>query len=118
MKKTNYKTGLAAEALCRMALRIKGYGIVASRYRGYCGEVDIIAVRGKALALIEVKARPSLDLAAEALSAAQRLRLESAADEFLSRHPGFCKHDMRFDMMLVAPWRWPVHIVNAWQAKR
>ncbi len=40
--KTNHKTGLAAEALCRLALRLKGYRIVAARYRSPLGEIDIV----------------------------------------------------------------------------
>jgi putative endonuclease len=117
MKKTNYRTGLAAEALCRLALRLKGYGIVAARYRSKLGEIDIVAARGRCLALIEVKARASHTEAAEAVSARQRERLERAAGDFLARHPRLNRHQLRFDVMLVAPWRWPVHIADAWRPK-
>lgn len=115
MKKTNYKTGLAAEALCRVALRLKGYSIVAARYRSPMGEIDIIARRGGSLALVEVKARPSREAAAEAILQHQRERLERAALNFLARHPHLSQHQLRFDVMLVAPWRWPVHITDAWR---
>jgi len=115
MKKTNYRTGLAAEALCRMALRLKGYGIIASRYRSPLGEIDIVASRGPCIALVEVKARPSREVAAEAVGTRQRERLERAANDFLARHPHLNRHQLRFDVMLVAPWRWPVHIADAWR---
>lgn len=105
-----------AEALCRLALRLKGYGIVESRYRSKLGEIDIVAVRGRTLALIEVKARPSRLEAAEAISPHQRGRLTRAAADFLARNPRFNGHITRFDVMLVTPWRWPMHIQNAWDA--
>ena len=115
MKKTNYRIGLAAEALCRVALRLKGYSIIAARYRSPVGEIDIIAKRGHSLALVEAKARPSGDIAAEAIQKRHRQRLENAAGDFLARHPHLGKHELRFDVMPVAPWRWPVHIADAWR---
>lgn len=115
MKKTNHRTGLAAEALCRVALRLKGYSIIAARYRSPLGEIDIIARRGRSLALVEVKARPSKETAAEAILPRQRQRLERAAAAFLARHPQLSQDHLRFDVMLVAPWRWPVHITDAWR---
>jgi putative endonuclease len=117
MKKTNHRTGLAAETLCRLALRLKGYSIVAARYRSPFGEIDIIARRGKSLALIEVKARPTKELALYAVQPEQRARLERAATDFLARHQHLNRHQPRFDVMLVAPWRWPVHIADAWRPK-
>ena len=115
MKKTNYRTGLAAEALCRLALRLKGYSILAARYRSPLGEIDIIARRGKSLALVEVKARPTRDIAAEAIGPQQQARLARSATDFLARHPHFSRHQLRFDVMLVTPWRWPEHIADAWR---
>lgn len=115
MKKTNYRTGLAAEALCRLALRLKGYAILAARYRAPQGEVDIVALRGKDLAFVEVKARETRDAAAGAISPRQQERLARAANDFLARHPRFSQHQLRFGAMLVSPWRWPAHIRDAWR---
>jgi putative endonuclease len=66
------------------------------------------------LAVIEVKARDSLAVAAEAVSPRQRARIAGAARLFLSRHPRFAGHSIRFDIMLVMPRRWPRHVVGAW----
>lgn len=115
MKHSSYRTGLAAEALCRWALRLKGYRILASRYKSPLGEIDIVASRGSTLVLIEVKARPTEGEAAEAILPRQRQRLQRAALDFLARHPHFSGHDVRFDVMLVARGRWPVHIRDAWR---
>lgn len=113
--RTSYTTGLSAEAFCRLALRLKFYRILASRYRSPLGEIDIIAVRGKIVALIEVKARSTESKALESISSKQRERLQRAAQDFLARFPGFNNYNLRFDAMLVAPKQWPKHIKDAWR---
>lgn len=115
MKPTRYRTGLRAEALCRLALRLKLYRIIASRYRSRLGEIDIIAARGKVLALIEVKARPTNEEALQAVSPQQRERLQRAALDFLAHHPQFNHHIVRFDIMMVSPHHWPRHVPDAWR---
>lgn len=112
-KTTTYKRGLWAETLCCLVLRLKLYRIIARRYKTGLGEVDIIATRGSTLVIIEVKARKSYDVAAAAISQHQRSRLIRAASAFLAHHPFFQSHDIRFDAMFVSPWRWPVHLENA-----
>jgi putative endonuclease len=113
--RTSYRTGLFAEALCRWVLRLKGYRILASRYQSPLGEIDIVALSGNTLVVAEVKARPSEREAMESILPRQRQRLQRAALDFLSRHAHFSNHDLRFDIMLVAPRRWPIHIKDAWR---
>lgn len=116
MTRKAYRLGLWAEALCRFALRLKGYTVLASRYKTPVGEVDIIAVRRDALVFVEVKARGGMAQAAEAISMRQRKRILRAAQYFALRHGArFARHCWRFDAMLVAPWRWPRHIESAWR---
>ena len=114
---TTYQTGLFAENLCRVALTLKGYRLLASRWRCPLGEIDIVAARGRTLAMIEVKARASRRAAMESLSPHQQQRLERAARTYLSQNPHFNRHALRFDVMLVTPYRWPEHIPNAWQPR-
>lgn len=109
------RTGLMAEALCRLALRLKGYRILAARWRCPQGEIDILATRGDTLAVVEVKARPTLAEAAAAIRPHQQARLARAGAVFLARNPSFAGHTIRFDAMLVLPRRWPRHIENAWE---
>lgn len=106
-----------AEALCRCVLRLKGYGILASRQRSKLGEIDLIAARGRVLAFVEVKARPSVREASEAIMPQQRARIVRAAADFLTRNPRYNGYTLRFDAMLVRPWRWPKHIMSAWEAE-
>ncbi len=107
--------GRYAEALCRLALRLKGYRIEAVRARTPMGEIDIVARRGGALAIVEVKARRDTTKFADPVSPRQRARLERAAAAFLGRHGGLAGLAVRFDVMLVRPWRWPEHIPDAWR---
>lgn len=111
--------GRWAEILCVISLTLRLYRVLA---RGHItgrgtgrGEIDIVAKRGALIAFIEVKARPTLDQAAEALSTAQRRRLTRAALAFMAPRPELAGAAMRFDAMLVTPWRWPVHLIDAWR---
>lgn len=110
-----WKAGLMAETKCVWYLRLRGYRVLARRLRTPVGEVDIIARRGRVLAIIEVKARRRLDVAAESLSPRQRRRIARAADWFLAGHPECRKLQVRFDAMLLSPWRLPRHLAGAWR---
>ncbi|HMM14079.1 MAG TPA: YraN family protein [Parvibaculum sp.] len=110
-----HEAGLRAEALAALVLRLKGYRILARRIRTRAGEIDLIARRGRTIAFVEVKARAGLDGAAEALLARQRARLVRAAELFVAGRPALSGLDMRFDMVLVAPRRWPRHLADAWR---
>ncbi len=107
--------GRRAEALAALFLRLKGYRIVARSYRTRLGEIDIIARRGRMLALVEVKYRRHKDIAAWSISPAQCHRIENAARGFLAAHPSFAGFDIRFDAVLMAPWTWPRHLTDAWR---
>jgi putative endonuclease len=107
--------GRMAETLAVLALRLKGYRIMARRLRLAAGEIDIIAARGRTVVFVEVKARADAAAATEALTPRQQRRLLRAAEQYLGRQPHLAGRDLRFDLMLVAPRRWPVHVVDAWR---
>ncbi len=109
-----YGRGRRAETLAAWWLRLKGYRILARGFRVAAGEIDLIARRGRLLALIEVKARPSLEQAAAAILPRQRARIARAAEVYLQRHPGLAGLSLRFDVVLLAPGHLPRHLVNAW----
>jgi len=106
--------GLLAETLCAWTLRFKLYRILARHWRTPVGEIDLVALRGRTVAFVEVKARASLTGAAEALLPRQRQRIARAAAHFMLTRPDLVGFDQRFDVMLVAGGRLPVHLVNAW----
>ena len=107
--------GRRAEGLAAYWLRLKGYRILARGFRVGVGEIDLVARRGRVLALVEVKARARLAEAGESVSRRQRERISRAAKAFLQRHPRLGKLDLRFDVVLIAPGHWPRHIADAWR---
>ena len=70
-----------------LLLRLKGYRIVARRYKTPVGEIDLVALKGKRLAFVEVKRRKSLEDAAWTLPTRQRRRIVRAAQYWLAAHP-------------------------------
>ena len=76
-------TGRRAEILSAWLLRLKGYRILARRFKTPVGEIDLIAKRASTIAFIEVKARPTAAAAMESVSARQRRRITRAALVFL-----------------------------------
>ena len=110
------RRGRAAEWLCLWHLRLRGWRIVARGWRCPSGEIDILARRGKVLAVIEVKSRAEIATAASALAPRQRRRIARAAEAFLLSRPDLAGLDLRFDLMLVAPLRPPRHWPAAWRA--
>jgi len=113
-----YRRGHRGEWLAALALIAKGYRIVARRYRTKLGEIDLIARRGDLVLIVEVKARPTLSLAMEAIGRESEWRIEGAADLWLMRQRDHGRLSLRFDMVAVLPWRWPVHVPNVFQGRR
>lgn len=107
--------GLRAETLAAWWLRFKGYRILARGFRVPQGEIDLIARRGRVLAVVEVKRRDSLASASDAVSPRQRRRIEQAAAVFLQRRPALAHCQLRFDVFLLAPRHRPRHLVDAWR---
>jgi putative endonuclease len=111
-----FRLGLSAESRAAAYLIAKGYRIVARRWRSPAGEIDIVARRRNTLVFVEVKARATLDLAAESVLAPQRRRIIGAAEAWLAKNPDAADLDMRFDAVLVAPGSIPRHIEAAFDA--
>jgi len=109
--------GISAESRAAAYLVAKGYRIAARRFRSPVGEVDIVARRGRVLVFVEVKARATLDAAAESLQQRQQRRIAAAAAAWLSLNPHDIDKDIRFDAVLVAPGKIPRHIPAAFEAE-
>ncbi len=110
-----FRLGLSAEARAAAFLAAKGYRIAARRWRCAAGEVDIVARRGNLLVFVEVKARERLDDAAYSVTERQQRRIAAAAAAWLSTNPDDAARNIRFDALLIAPRRWPVHIAAAFE---
>jgi putative endonuclease len=107
-----YRKGHRGEWLAALALMLKGYRIVARRFRTPLGEIDLIARRGNLVAIVEVKARPTLAEAMESVSFTAQRRIDAAADLWLARQPDHARLSLRYDLVAILPRRWPVHVEN------
>jgi putative endonuclease len=108
--------GISAESRAAAWLIAHGYRILARRWKSPLGEIDIIAARRHTLIFVEVKARASLDEAAEAVTERQKQRIAAAAEVWLANNPQPTIRDMRFDAILVAPGKLPRHIPAAFES--
>jgi putative endonuclease len=115
-RQRRYQRGHIAELVAAALLLCKGYRILARRHRTRLGEIDLIAVRGKRLAFVEVKRRPTLDEAKQSIGEKQTQRLAAAAEQWVWQHPAYHAHEIGLDAVMVAPGRWPCHLVNALQS--
>ena len=111
------KRGRSSERLAAWWLRLKGYRIVARGVRTPVGEIDLVARRGRRLALVEVKRRATLAAAAEAIRPQQQARIARAAEAFLKRRPDLAGLTLGFDALLLAPGRRPRHLTDAWSRR-
>lgn len=108
--------GLSAESRAAAFLLARGYRILARRFKTPLGEIDIVARRRGVLVFVEVKARASLDAAAEAVTARQQARIIDAAQYWLAANPAAVESPIRFDAILVAPGTIPRHLPGAFDA--
>ena len=110
--------GRAAEWTAALWLIAKGYRIIARSFRVSGGELDIVALppfwQPRILVFIEVRARTTAEAAAESVNAGKRDRVARAASQFCAQRRKLAQLPWRFDLILLAPGRWPQHVANAW----
>ena len=117
-RRARQASGRLAETLAGWWLRCKGYRILAHNWKTPMGEIDLIARRGNLIAVVEVKHRPTEDAGLNAIRPKQRERIERAALAFLGRMPGVADLSIRFDVMLVTPYRPLRHLQDAWRPEK
>ena len=105
--------GHFAELIALTYLRLKGYRLLAQRFKTPQGEVDLIMRRGDVTAFIEVKARSSRDHGVEAVTITQSKRISAAARFWMARDKISNRNFCRFDIVVVSPYLLPHHIENA-----
>ena len=109
---TSDRIGRSAEAKAAWWLRLKGWKILERRFRTPVGEIDLVVRRGDVIAFVEVKARPTQNAGLEAVQGKQKRRWRRAADAWLARHPAHQELTLRFDLVVMVPWRLPLHVQN------
>lgn len=106
--------GRFAEQLAALWLMLRGWRILGFRLKTPHGEIDLLARRGRILAVVEVKSRASIDAALASVHPTQRARLLRAGENLALRRPALAGLAVRLDMVALAPGRWPRHIPDAW----
>ncbi|MBL8780203.1 MAG: YraN family protein [Alphaproteobacteria bacterium] len=111
--------GTAGEWLAAALLRAKGYRILARQFRALGGELDIVALTPpwspRTIVFVEVRARGTVEQAIESVGAEKRRRVEAASSQFCVRKPKLNGFPRRYDLVLLAPGRWPHHVIDAWR---
>lgn len=106
-------SGLRAETIAALYLRLKGYRILARRYSVAGGEIDLIARKCDSIVFVEVKTRPNMTEALTAIDAAKCKHISRAGAHWLAAHPWAARLTLRGDAVCLAPWRWPRHMIAA-----
>jgi putative endonuclease len=107
--------GRRSEVVAAVWLMLKGYRILGFRLKTPQAEIDLLAIRGRTLAVVEVKRRADIAVALETVSFDQRDRLRRAGAMLAARRPGLAGAAVRLDLMALAPGRLPMHIPDAWK---
>ncbi|MDO5643330.1 MAG: YraN family protein [Paracoccus sp. (in: a-proteobacteria)] len=96
-----YHAGRLAELAVTDHYLAAGYTLVANRWRGKGGEIDLILRQGDLYIFVEVKASRSFASAGERINRRQMDRICTAACEFCGTLPTGLMTDMRMDAALV-----------------
>jgi putative endonuclease len=99
-----HHAGRAAEESVAQDYMRRGYPVLARRWRGRAGEIDLVMQDGAGILFVEVKKSRSFEQAIAHLSQRQMGRLRRAAEEFLGTQPLGSLTDVRFDVALVTGW--------------
>ncbi|RZJ95866.1 MAG: YraN family protein [Brevundimonas sp.] len=105
----SHRLGHRSEWLAAILLMLKGYQILGFRLKTRSGEIDILARRGRTLAVVEVKRRSTMEQALAALRPDQYDRLLIAGQAVLRQRPSLAGHLLRIDIVALAPRRFPRH---------
>lgn len=108
-------SGRRAEVWAAAWLMAKGYRILGFRLKTPQAEIDLVAKRGRILAVVEVKSRLNLETALETVTFDQRDRLRRAGAQLAANRPGLSGCAVRVDLLALAPGKLPRHIPDAWK---
>jgi putative endonuclease len=124
--------GRTAELDALVYLMLTCHRILARRWRGSVGEIDLVARRGRRIIFVEVKFRHRSDAGSDAGSGAgsdaggiptaqQRQRIARAAQQFCRQRRISPAFELRFDLIQISPSFGGIlfsirHIRDAWWA--
>ncbi len=111
-RKKNERIGRIAEFFAVVFMRLKGYRLLAQRYKCSAGEIDLIFKRGKYIIFCEVKFRKDKNLLLYSVTNTQKLRILKTAEFWLAQKK-LAQYNARFDFIGLTLWKKPIHIKNA-----
>lgn len=109
------RTGLVGEWIAIAALTLKGYRLLERRHGGKGGEIDLIMLRGRTVAFIEVKARREMSDAQGAITPAKIGFIRRRIGLWRAQNGWAQDHVLRADAVFIAPGRWPRHVENVFE---
>lgn len=112
-RKSAQRWGVWGEWIAAAYLCFKGYRIVQLRYKTKLGEVDLIARKRDLVAMVEVKVRPTIEQAVDAVTPASQRRISDAGDIWFSKQKDAARLSIRYDIIAIRPWKKPVHFKDA-----
>lgn len=108
------RDGRGAEVLAALWLMATGWRVLGFRLATDQGEIDLLARRGRVLAVVEVKRRRTLAEALDAVGPRQRERLRAAAAALAGRRTDLAGLAVRLDLFALGPRSLPRHLPDAW----
>jgi putative endonuclease len=99
--KRNHLAGMAAEESVLRHYLSAGYALLARRWRGVQGELDLVLRQGMDVVFVEVKKSATHDSAVAHLGRGQVARIVQTAEQFLGTLPTGLNTPSRVDVALV-----------------
>lgn len=120
-KKRSYRLGMMAEYYAAFYMLLRGYKILAWRFKQKTGEIDLIFRKKDVIVFAEVKYRQTLEMAASSVSPQSQKRIINTAQIFLNQYrkkhikKGRKGDDfvLRFDVIALSSYFKIRHIPNA-----
>lgn len=99
--KMAYLSGLAAEDSVARHYQNLGYRVLETRWRGICGEIDLILSGANGFVFVEVKKSRTFDEAAERMTFRQLHRIAKSAEDYVGNHTSDPFVITRLDLAMV-----------------
>lgn len=109
------RIGRRSEWLAIIWLHAKGYRLLARRFGGKGGEIDLIMRRGQLVIFVEVKRRGMMEEALVSITPGKRRLVAARVRQWLAQNPWATDHDLRVDAVFLAPLRWPRHVAGVFE---
>ena len=103
MRDVHLKRGIASEQLAAQYLEARGVRILWRNVRCKAGELDLVCLDDRVLAVVEVRQRASLEFggALASVTWAKQRKIIHATQFFLCRHRRWRQLALRFDVLAV-----------------